>query len=249
MAPVTTPALILHAFPYGETSKIVRLLTRDYGVMSAIAKGAMRPRSRFGARLQPLSEGAAQLYVKPSRDLQTLAEFEVAVQRAALAQDIVRYAAGATLAEVVMRFAPAEPHPEIYDLTVQVLDRVAAAGAEELPAASLAALWAVVAALGFAPRLVACARDGRPLPPGTVRFSVADGGFLCTGCARGTEATKLPAQHRHALERLVEGDAHAVGALGPREWAAHRRLLARFVERHVAEGRAVRSLAFWEGIA
>ncbi|HEX5632270.1 MAG TPA: recombination protein O N-terminal domain-containing protein, partial [Gemmatimonadales bacterium] len=60
MPQVTTPAIVLGAIRYGETSKIVRLATREHGVQSAIAKGALRPKSRFGAALQLLREGSAQ---------------------------------------------------------------------------------------------------------------------------------------------------------------------------------------------
>ncbi len=42
MAVVSTPAIVLHAFRYGESSKIVRLVTPGHGVLSAIAKGAQR---------------------------------------------------------------------------------------------------------------------------------------------------------------------------------------------------------------
>ena len=52
---VSTPAIVLATLRYGETSKIVRLATREQGIQSAIAKGAMRPRSRYGAALQALS--------------------------------------------------------------------------------------------------------------------------------------------------------------------------------------------------
>src|SRR5439155_456488 len=51
MALVTTPAVVLRTYPYSETSKIVRLATRDLGVQSAIAKGVLRPKSRFAAAL------------------------------------------------------------------------------------------------------------------------------------------------------------------------------------------------------
>lgn len=56
-APTITPALVVGALRYGDTSRIVRLVTRDHGLVSAIAKGALRPKSRFGAALQLLSEG------------------------------------------------------------------------------------------------------------------------------------------------------------------------------------------------
>src|SRR5207253_2124060 len=51
MSLVTTPAVVLQTYRYSETSKVVRLATRDLGVQSAIAKGALRPKSRFGAVL------------------------------------------------------------------------------------------------------------------------------------------------------------------------------------------------------
>src|SRR5207249_7232337 len=56
MALVTTPAVVLQTYRYSETSKVVRLATRELGVQSAIAKGALRPKSRFGAGLELLSE-------------------------------------------------------------------------------------------------------------------------------------------------------------------------------------------------
>ena len=108
MPPVSTPAVVLHSFKYSESSKIVRLATRELGVQSAIAKGALRPKSKFGATLQALSEGVAQLYVKPNRELHTLAEYDVTKQHVGLARDVRRYAAASALAELVMRTAPAE---------------------------------------------------------------------------------------------------------------------------------------------
>lgn len=106
MAPVTTPAIILGALRYSDTSKIVRLATRDFGIRSALAKGALRPKSRFGASLQLLSEGQAQLYLKDTRDLQTLAAFDLSHLRVGLATDLPRFAVAAVLGEVAWRFSP-----------------------------------------------------------------------------------------------------------------------------------------------
>jgi DNA repair protein RecO (recombination protein O) len=69
MSLVMTPAVVLRTYRYSETSKVVRLATRDLGVQSAIAKGALRAKSRFGAGLELLSEGMAQLYHRDSREL------------------------------------------------------------------------------------------------------------------------------------------------------------------------------------
>jgi DNA repair protein RecO (recombination protein O) len=216
---VSTPAIILHAFPYGDTSKIARLATRDHGVQSVIAKGAMRPRSPFGASLQTLSAGVARFYLSPHRDLHTLAGFDVGDQHAALAGDVSRYAAATALAELVLRFAEAEPQPDVFHALSQGLDTLSTAPADRAPYEALAALWLVVAVLGFAPSVSDCVRCGRPL---------------------GETA-------QQALAAFVAG-ADAAPDLPARHLAAHRRLLARFVRRHVADERELPALAFWESL-
>lgn len=249
MPPVSTPALVLHGFRYGESSKIVRLLTRNHGVQSAIAKGALSPKSKFGARLQVLSEGVAQIYFKPQRDLHTLAEFEVTIQRSALARDVRRFAAASALAEVIMRCSPAEAHPELFDLASAALEHLGTVPAARLDMAALRALWAVVGALGFAPSIETCARDGEHLPQGTVAFSVPEGGFLCRSCARGAGRTSLKPPDRLVLEQLIAGPEEPAEPLSGKHAAAHRRLLVRFIERHVAEGRELAGVTFWAGLA
>src|SRR5438094_2087238 len=94
MALVTTPAVVLQTYRYSETSKVVRLATRELGVQSAIAKGALRPKSRFGAGLELLSEGSAQLYFREARELHTLGAFDLANLRRDLAADVGRFAGG-----------------------------------------------------------------------------------------------------------------------------------------------------------
>ncbi len=193
-----------------------------------------------------MSGGTAQLVVKPHRELHTLTEFDVHTQRPALAHDVRRYAAAAALAEVVMLFVPAEPQPEIFDLVVGGLDELAAAEGGRLEASALAVLWSVVGALGFAPVLDRCVRDDRELPDGAAAFATAEGGLLCRVCAAGTGARMLPAADRQALEWFVHGEVGPGPELPLRHAASHRRLLRRFVERHVADGRELRAVRFWE---
>ncbi len=252
MPPVSTPAIILHSFKYSESSKIVRLLTRELGVLSAVAKGASRPKSKFGARLQLLSEGVAQLYVKPNRDLHTLAEFEVDNLRQDLASDIRRYASASALAELVLRFAPSEQNEEIYVRLVAYFDSLTVVPEEFLETLSLSALWGIVCALGFEPAVDGCARDGREIAEGSALFSIADGGLLCKSCAKdsGSSATttRLQPDDRRGLEQLILGHVEEVGLLPSRHAAAHRRLLARFITRHVSEDRDLKALSFWENL-
>ncbi|HEX6643332.1 MAG TPA: DNA repair protein RecO [Gemmatimonadales bacterium] len=242
----STQAIVLATHRYSETSKIVRLATRDFGVQSAIAKGALRPRSRFGASLQLLSEGIAHLVLHEGRDLQTLTGFDVGRVPIALASDLERYAAASALAEIMLRFAPSEVHPWSYDVL-----HTAVAGLEVAPAGTVAAVgvravWQLVGSLGFAPALDECARDGMPLPDeGPIAFSTREGGALCPRCAAELEATRLAPADRAALAALLDPDLPVPG-LDDRHAAAHRRLAARFVRYHLGEGTGLPALEFWE---
>jgi DNA repair protein RecO (recombination protein O) len=46
------PVFVLHTYPFKETSLVVELFTREFGRISAVAKGARRPRSAMRGMLQ-----------------------------------------------------------------------------------------------------------------------------------------------------------------------------------------------------
>src|SRR5574342_795565 len=119
MTLVSTAAVVLQTYRYSETSKIVRLATRDLGVQSAIAKGVLRPKSAFGAALETLSEGVAQLYHRETRELQTLAAFDVTELRRGLAADVGRFAGATALAEGMLKMVPPASLPGAYDSFIQ----------------------------------------------------------------------------------------------------------------------------------
>jgi DNA repair protein RecO (recombination protein O) len=241
---VTTPAIVLSSLRYSETSKIVRLATREHGVQSAIAKGALRPRSRFGAALQLLSEGQAQLLTKEHRELHTLAAFDLTHLHVRLAADLERYATASVLAEVMVRFAPPDPHPESYDRFCDALTLLEEAPARDVEALGFRLVWQLVSVLGFEPALDACVRDGGELGPGDLAFSTREGGALCPTCAAGHGATRLPEQARADLGALLDPDA-PLPTLDRRHAESHRRLLGRYIRYHLAEGADLPALEFW----
>jgi len=243
---ITTPAVILQAFAYGDTSRIVRLATQDHGVQSVIAKGAMRPRSRFGGRLQVLSEGVAQFHYRSTRDLHTLSAFDVTDQHVVLAGDLRRFAAAAALAELVLRTGHEEPQPVAFATLVETLRALGAAPSERVGLVSLAGLWHMVIVLGFAPVVDQCVRCERPLGDRSW-FALAEGGLLCPACGRGTGTGALGAEDQAALRAFLEGSDAGVALPAPHV-AAHRRLLVRFVRRHLTDDAQLPALSFWESI-
>ena len=242
---VSTSSIVLSTLRNSETSKIVRLATREHGVQSAIAKGALRPKSRFGAALQLLSEGQAQILIKDHRELHVLTAFDLRRLHVGLATDLERYASACALAEVMLRFAPPDPHPESFDLLQHALEQLETAASPEIEALGFRVLWQLVSVLGFAPSLDACVIDGTPLAgEGPLPFSTRDGGALCPTCAAQQGATQLPAAARSDLVTLLD-PAASLPSLDARHGAAHRRLLARYIRYHLGEGADLPALEFW----
>jgi recombinational DNA repair protein (RecF pathway) len=145
----------------------------------------------------------------------------------------------------MLRFAPADPHPESYDLLRQALGLLESAPAPELEPLGFRVLWQLVGALGFAPELQVCVRDGSPLPAeGGLAFSTREGGALCPACAAGHGAARLPADARIDLGTLLDSGA-ALPHLDRRHAESHRRLLARYIRYHLGEGAELPALEFW----
>jgi DNA repair protein RecO (recombination protein O) len=243
---VSTPATVLSTIPYGETSRIARLATRDLGVVSIIAKGARRPKSPFGAALQSLSDGVATIRLARHSDLHWLTAFDVARVPVALAADMGKYAIASVLGELMVRFAPHESRPETYDFFRHSLDVLEPAPPIAVEVLGLRMIWGLVRALGFAPSLARCARDGTPIDPaaGPIAFSASHGGVLCGTCARAQETSRLSAQDLADLDALVFG-RDDLPALDDRYLAAHRRLLDRYVRYHLGDGAVLPALGFW----
>jgi DNA repair protein RecO (recombination protein O) len=218
----------------------VRLLTASYGVRSAIARGALRPRSRHGGALEPFAEGTATLHLREGRELQTLTAFELTRSPQPLGHDLLRFAGASLLAELVLRTASEESQPGLFQALRSAFDRVRELHGSALESVILAGAWTLVATLGFAPSLTECVSCGRTLESAEdTRFDYTAGSVSCRRCTSNSPGRDLPASARAVLAQLTSGNAIALD-----HTAAHWRLLRRYLDHHVLEGGNLRSLAF-----
>src|SRR5205823_1285944 len=104
MTLLVSEAIVLHTFDYLESSRIVRLVTRDGGMRSGLARGARKSRRRFGSGLDLFAQGTAFLHSRPERELDTLSGFEDVRMRSPLAEDLERFHGAETIAEIALRF-------------------------------------------------------------------------------------------------------------------------------------------------
>ena len=237
MLQVDDRALILQAFPYSDTSRILKLFCENHGICTVIAKGALRPRSRFGGLLEPFTEGQVQFRLKEGRDMHTLGGFDLLRSRQALGRNLVAFAGGSLVAELTLRFGTAEPDPELYHLVARELDLLGEADGDAA-AVALAAVWQIISQLGYEPRLEACVACGREITPDeATRFDVQAGGVACTGCR--PEGRLVDAATRRELAAMGAGQPAAGDSS---DWGVHRALLRAFVATHLSQEHPLRSL-------
>ncbi len=208
MARLQTQALLLRAFDFSESDRVVHLLTPDSGRLTAIAKGARRSVRRFSGTLDLFHHLRVQIERwKPGR-IARLDQASLITPFLSLRRDSARFALGCYLLELLDRLAP-EGGPQ---QDTQNLFRFALSALEELeralPDARMRVLLELraLSALGFRPELRRCVRcGGEPRGPGPVGFHVAEGGALCSSCAAGTrDLLRIHLGTLRALERGLD---------------------------------------------
>jgi DNA repair protein RecO (recombination protein O) len=245
MALLVTEAVVLHAFDYLESSRIVRLATREAGVQSVIARGARRSRSRYGTSLDLFASGTAELQVKDGRELQSLTSFDATKPRAGISLALERVTAASALAELMLRFAGGDAGEALFDALERALDDICFATGAATCDVTLGGAWHVIAQLGFAPSIDACAScDAELVADVSARFSHPAGGVLCERCAAGGGGSRsLPASARDALRAWLAGGAASLSSDAERK--AHQRLLREFLGEHLTDGRPLVAYELW----
>jgi DNA repair protein RecO (recombination protein O) len=181
--PLRTEAIVLRSIRYGEADRILHLYTPYHGRLSAIAKGARRARSRFGARLEPFFHVRAVLHEGRS-ELLTVTSVDTIAAHGPLRDHAATLDAAARACDAVTRlFETADPHPEVFQLLANELGLLGSDAAQARPANGLAFRLKLLLAAGIVPQLAACAVCGET--EHLSGFSGAAGGVVCSACEAG----------------------------------------------------------------
>ncbi len=178
--PLKTEAIVLRSIRYGEADRILHLYTPAYGRISAIAKGARRARSRFGARLEPFFHVHTVLHEGRS-ELLTVTSVDTIATHGALREHAATLDAAARACDAVTRlFETSDPHPEVFRLLANELGLLHADSTQARTGNGLAFRLKLLLAAGIVPQLGACALCGET--DHLVGFSGAAGGVVCSSC-------------------------------------------------------------------
>src|SRR5215210_3504083 len=124
--------VVLKTIKLGEADRIVTLFTRHNGKVRAVAKGIRKTKSRFGARLEPLTR--ADLIVYRGRNLDTITGVDIITSFDELRRDYVSLTAGAALVDMVEKITPdREKALSVYALLVGGLQALASGKPNVVP--------------------------------------------------------------------------------------------------------------------
>jgi DNA repair protein RecO (recombination protein O) len=202
-------AVVLRSWKLGEADRIISLHTHDHGKVRGVAKGVRRTRSKFGARLEPLSHVAVQLY-RGRGDLDTITQVETVDRFATLRSDADRFARAEAMLEAVDQVAQdREPDRALHLMLVRALRTL---DERDSPLVVAAFFLKLLAHEGLQPQLGDCIECGTG--EGLEAFDVDDGGVRCRGCRRGRP---LSPEALDLLRRILGGGLAGVLAepVGP----------------------------------
>ncbi len=216
-----TEAVVLRSLRLGEADRIVHLYTSERGRIGAVAKGIRKTKSRFGARLEPLSHVAMQLH-QGSGELQTVTGVDLVRPHSSVREEPYRLNVGLIGAEAMLRlFTEQEKNERAFTALTRFLDVLDEEGAQaSRPALDPLALSFQLKLLwlsGYLPHLTSCAECGADDVP-LVGYSPQAGGAVCRADAR--DALPLSPAGRTGIEALLSLPLADAGTAGLTETAA-----------------------------
>jgi DNA repair protein RecO (recombination protein O) len=232
-------AIVLRTRKLAEADRIITLLTRQHGVVRAVARGVRRTSSKFGSRLEPFTHVDLQLAV--GRNLDTVTQ---AVTRdpfgAVISADYDRYTAASVMLETSEHLVAEEREPSVQQYLLLVGGLRAMTAGERRPGDVLDSfLLRSLAVAGYAPSFDTCARCGLEGPHRS--FNPAHGGMLCPGCRLPGSAHPAP-ETVTLLGALLAGDWPLVETADVRSRKEAAGLVSAYLSWHLERG--LRSLPY-----
>jgi len=180
----------------GESDRMVTVLTKERGLVRAIAPGARKHKSKLAGR-SGLFVVNDLLFVK-GKSIDKLIQAETVRSFPGLSKDLAKLTASQYLAEIALSQALTDqPQEELYYLLLEHLSRLEAAAKPNVLACLAQATFHLLALAGVAPEVFRCSLSRTPLiaelgnPDWRVGFSVSSGGAIDTAEIHRIEAEQL----------------------------------------------------------
>lgn len=173
----------LKSIPLGESDRILTILTREFGLIRAVAPGARKPKSKLGGRSELFVVN--DLLLSHGRSLDKVSQAESIESYPRLSRDLAKLTVSQYWAEIILYQTPShEPNLALFDLICQRLTDLV--GCDSGIPVLIHLVYGIAQLLNLAgvkPQLEHCCLSGQPvcaetIGSGRVVFSPNAGGVV-----------------------------------------------------------------------
>lgn len=221
-------AVVLRAVAYGESDRIVTLLTEAYGKVAVMARGARKSKRRFAGALEPYALVEAEVALGKG-GVGRLAQARVVRAFPGILAQLGRMTVAAAGLELLRETLGERDTPDerLLPTTIRFFELAEQRSTEAL---RIAFTMRVLALQGLSPHLSRCGRCGKPAPSGAAAlFDPRLGAIVCRAC--GGAPSKLRGGLREAL---IRAGTRAWDEVALEDWSDADARAARAIDEFVA---------------
>lgn len=194
----------LKGMPLGEHDRLLSILTKECGLIKAVATGARKHRSAMAGRSGLFVVNDLQISV--GRSMDRIKNAEMLQSFVGLGKTLAKLTAAQYLSELaLMQALSAQPQEELFLVLVEHLNRIQDAEDKYVLACLVHGTYHLLAIAGFAPQVHSCCISQRPvianreIPKWKAGFSIVGGGVI------NLEITDLPSDGNPNRDRSING--------------------------------------------
>lgn len=172
--------IILNVTPYGETSKIINVFTKEYGIIGIMCKGAMGIKSKLRSATQKLTYAKFNIYYKKEK-LSTLVSVDIINPLKKIKEDILLISYASYLCDLVNQVLRQTSENSIYNDLIEGLLKIEE-GLNPIVITNIIEVK-LLDYLGVGLNLTSCISCGNQKE--IVTLSSEKGGLICKNCYSG----------------------------------------------------------------
>ncbi len=173
----TVEGIIISETNYSESSKILNVLTKEYGLIGIMSKGCRNVKSKLRGVSRKLLLGTFNIYYKEN-SLSTLIGIDVINSYSKIISDLEKVSYASLLLELVYQVEKQNSSPEVYDMLKDTLNKIEEGLSPEILTAIIE--LKLLDYLGVKPSIDSCCECGSTKD--IITLSSYKGGYICRNC-------------------------------------------------------------------
>ncbi len=212
-------AIVLRQYPLSDSDRIIILATRESGKIRAAAQGVKKPKSAYGACLEPLSHLRLEYYAREGRDLVQIRHAELIRSYLGKKLSLEKMCVFNYFAEIINELVQDnQSNPALFRLLLSSLN--AGEGCVSIPAlVRYFEVWCLKLN-GLFPNYAYCSNCGKCVKEEGFFAWLDAGQSRCSDCAQG-RGIRIGKSATAALDEMVKLSPRQFGSQSLTREAAH----------------------------